>query len=108
MYGEFHPLTYKGKGEKLLFGLTLSESIWIGSGLYASAKLVEWFPPIPFLPLGLNYIHCVIPILFCVFMAFAKHPNGLSITQYIISRIQFELRPRVLVYRRGGVEDKSD
>ena len=94
----YHPLSKITVREKLLFGLSVSQSLWLLAGIFIAGKMADLVPPLPFkIPYG--YLHYLIPVGICAFFAFVTHKSGLTFIQYWLSYLSYRLRKNVKVNR---------
>jgi hypothetical protein len=101
-FGSYHSLPPDPPKEKYAFGLGLVELGWMLAGVILSYKLFKIVPPLPVKNFLFTKIHALLPLFITAFFAFGKLPQtGLSISEEIVNMIEFKLRNRTLLYRRG-------
>lgn len=94
----YHPLSKMTVKEKLLFKLSISQSLWVLGGVFIAVKMADIVPPLPF-SFPYAQIHYMIPLGICCVFAFVNHKSGLSLIQYGWSYILYKLRKGVKINR---------
>jgi hypothetical protein len=106
---EHHPMPYQSKlKEKFLGPFSLSETAWLGFGLYLSYQLSKLTNPFGD-DIIFSRIHYLIPLGITAFLAFGRHPRtGLAIGKYVITIVNLRRRRRKFLYRKVNIIEGGD
>lgn len=113
-YKESHELPYQsGLKEKFLslgpISLSLGETGWVALGVFLTSKMVQYVPPIPYVPIPGNSLHYLIPLVTTYFFSKAKHPaTGLPLWQYFARWVTIRQRQREYYYRKVNTVKGGD
>lgn len=95
----YHPLTKITVKERLLFGLSFSQTGWVGLGIWLSFKMAEFVPKLPF-SLIMGYVHYLVPFIICLFFGFITHKTGQTFIQYFISLVAYKRRKKYILHHK--------